>query len=179
MRRLFALLLVCMAIAAPATTVKPLTIEELTDSASLIVEGQATQSWSTWNAQHSLIYTFTRVRVTKTLKGNSAESVVVKQVGGTANGYTQRVAGVNPMKPGDVSVLFLHPSEAHDGTMVVVGLMQGNFRIEREAQTGSTVVNNGVNDVHQSSSGGVTQYHGAKMTLHQLEARVQKAAANE
>lgn len=176
MKRLFILATMLIAMAASATTVKPLSIEELTASASLIVEGQATQSWSTWNTQHSLIYTFTRVRVTKTLKGASADTVLlVKQMGGTANGYTQRVAGVNPMKPGDVSVLFLRPSEAHDGTMVVVGLMQGNFRIEREAQTASMVVNNGVGDVHQSSAESLTQYRGAKMTLRQLEARVQKA----
>lgn len=179
MRRLFVLLAMLMAMAASATTVKPMTIEELTAAAPLVVEGQAAESWSAWNAQHSLIYTFTRVRVTKTLKGVPEETVLLKQMGGSANGYTQRVAGVNAMKPGDLSVLFLRPSEANDGTMVIVGLMQGNFRIAREATTGSTVVNNGVNDVHQSSTQGVTRYRGAKMTLRQLEARVQKAAANE
>ena len=176
MRRLFICLMMFVALAVSATTVKPLTIEELTASAVLVVEGQATETWSTWNTQHSLIYTFTRIHVTKTLKGTSADTVLVKQVGGTANGYTQRVAGVNPMRPGDVSVLFLRPSAAKDGTMVVVGLMQGNFRIEREANTGSTVVNNGVSDVHQTTTQGVTQYRGAKMTLRQLEALVQKAA---
>jgi len=178
-RRLFALLMLLLTIAASATTVKPLTIEELTIAASVVVEGQAAESWSSWNAQHSLIYTFTRIRVTKTLKGQPSEAVVLKQVGGSASGYTQRVAGVNPMKAGDVSVLFLRPSGANDGTMVIVGLMQGNFRVELEAASGSTVVNNGVGDVHQPTVQGVTQYRGAKMTLRQLETRVQKAAANE
>ena len=176
MKRLSALLAIFLAITATATTVKPMTIEQLTEEASTVVEGQAAESWSTWNAQHSLIYTFTRIRVTKSLKGQSADTVLLKQLGGTANGYTQHVAGVNAMKPGDTSVLFLRPSGANDGTMVIVGLMQGNFRIAREAATGSTVVNNGVDDVHQPSSSGVTQYRGAKMTLRQLEARVQKAA---
>jgi len=175
-RRLFVCLTMLVAMAVSATTVKPLTIEEMTDSAALVVEGQATESWSTWNAQHSLIYTFTRIHVTKTLKGIATDSVLVKQVGGTANGYTQRVAGVNPMKPGDASVLFLRPSEANDGTLVIVGLMQGNFRIERDGKTGSTAVNNGVNEVHQTTAEGVTQYRGAKMTLRRLEALVQKAA---
>jgi len=172
-KRLSALLAIFLAITATATTVKPMTIEQLTEEASTVVEGQAAESWSTWNAQHSLIYTFTRIRVTKSLKGQSADTVLLKQLGGTANGYTQHVAGVNAMKPGDTSVLFLRPSGANDG------MMQGNFRIAREATTGSTVVNNGVSDVHQPSSSGVTQYRGAKMTLRQLEARVQKAAANE
>ena len=176
MRRMVVLVAIFAAIAASATTVKPLTIEELTATASMVVEGQATETWSTWNTQHSLIYTFTRIHVTKTLKGTSAETVLVKQMGGTANGYTQRVAGVSPMRPGDLSVLFLRPSGANDGTMVIVGLMQGDFRVEREATTGSTIVNNDVSGVHQTSTQGVTQYHGAKMTLRQLEARVLKAA---
>jgi hypothetical protein len=83
------------------------------------------------------------------------------------------------MRTGDASVLFLRPSEAHDGTMVIVGLMQGNFHIEKEARSGAPVVNNGAGDVHLSSAAGVTEYRGAKLTLRQLETRVKKSAANE
>ncbi len=158
-----------------ATTVKPMSIEELTSAASMIVEGQAAESWSAWNPQHTLIYTFTRVRVAKTLKGTAEGIVLVKQVGGSAGGYTQKVAGVRPLLDGDQSVLFLRPSEARDGTMVIVGLMQGHFHVERESKSGSVVVNNGVEDVQQSTTTGVTEYRGAKLTLRQLEARVRRA----
>lgn len=177
MKRPLPLLIVLLSAAiAVATTIRPMSIEELTTSASLIVEGQATESWSSWNAQHSLIYTFTRVRVSKTLKGRADETVLVKQLGGSANGYTQKVAGVHPIQAGDEAVLFLRPSEARDGTMVIVGLMQGNFRIERASASGAATVNNGVTDVHQSTSGAVTEYRGAKLTLRQLESLVRKAA---
>lgn len=162
-----------------ATTVKPMSIDDLTSAASAIVEGQATDSWSAWNPQHTLIYTFTRVRVAKTLKGTADSTILVKQLGGSAGGYTQKVAGVHPMRMGDTSVLFLRPSEARDGTMVIVGLMQGNFHIEKETHSGAAVVNNGAGDVHQSSATSVTEYRGAKLTLRQLESRVRKAAANE
>jgi hypothetical protein len=165
--------------AAFATTVKQMSIDDLTSAASAIVEGQATDSWSAWNPQHTLIYTFTRVRVAKTLKGSADSTVMVKQLGGSAGGYTQKVAGVHPMRTGDTSMLFLRPSEAHDGTMVIVGLMQGNFHIEKESRSGVAVVNNGAGDVHQSSGTDVTEYRGAKLTLRQLEARVRKVAANE
>ena len=174
-RALIILVVAFCATFAPATTVKPMSIEELTTAATMIVEGQAAESWSTWNAQHTLIYTFTRVRVSKTLKGANDGVVLLKQLGGSAGGYTQKVAGVHPLSDGDQAVLFLRPSEARDGTMVIVGLMQGNFRIEREAKTGSAVVNNGVSDVHQSSGGAVTRYQGAKLTLRQLETRVRRA----
>lgn len=176
MKRLLIMPFLLLAAVAFATTVKPMSIEDLTSQASTIVEAKATESWSAWNPQHTLIYTFTRVRVAKTLKGKPDETMLIKQLGGSAGGYTQKVAGVHPMMVGDESVLFLRPSEARDGTMVIVGLMQGNFRVERESTTGSVVVNNGVAEVHQSNGGGITRYQGAKLTLRQLEARVRKAA---
>jgi hypothetical protein len=178
--KLIRLLLITIALCsvfAFATTVKPMSIEDLTAASSAIVEGQATDSWSLWNPQHTLIYTFTKVRVSKTLKGSASDTVLIKQLGGSAGGYTQKVAGVHPMRTGDSSVLFLRPSEARDGTMVIVGLMQGNFHLEKEARTGSAVVNNGANDVRQSSAGAVAEYRGAKLTLRQLESQIRKAVA--
>jgi len=174
-KRLLALTILLLVGLASATTVKPMSIEDLTTAASTVIEGKATESWSAWNPQHTLIYTFTRVRISKTLKGNNDGTILLKQLGGSAGGYTQKVAGVHPLMTGDQAVLFLRPSEARDGTMVIVGLMQGNFHIEREAKSGSVVVNNGVNDVHQSTATGVTEYRGAKLTLKQLEARVRRA----
>jgi len=172
---LFAFVTIFASIAA-ATTVRPMSIEDLTSGATTIVEGQASDSWSGWNPQHTLIYTFTRFRVSRTLKGTADQTVLVKQLGGNAGGYTQKVAGVRALQPGDSSVLFLRPSESRDGTLVIVGLMQGNFRIEREARTGRTVVTNGVADVHEMNANGISEYRGAKMSLQQLEARVRKVA---
>ena len=176
MKHLVAIGILLMALVATATTVKPMTVEELTSAATIIVEGKVTDSWSTWNAQHTLIYTFTHVRVTKTLKGKPEATITVKQLGGSSGGYTQKVAGVDPMHAGENSVLFLRPSAARDGTMVVVGLMQGNFRIARDTRSGNLIANNGVADVHQSTAVGVTEYHGAKLTVRQLEARIRRAA---
>ena len=175
MKRLLFWVTVMLGTVAFATTVKPMSVEDLTTAAPTIVEGRATDSWSGWNPQHTLIYTFTRVRISKTLKGAAVDAVLIKQLGGSAEGYTQKVAGVHPMRVGDNVVLFLRPSEARDGTMVIVGLMQGNFRIERDAKTGTVIVNNGVADVSQSSPSGVGDYRGSKLTLRQLEARVRRS----
>ena len=166
---------------AQATMVKPMSVEELTSEASAVIEGQAVESWSSWNAVHSRIYTFTRVRVSKTLKGTQADTVVVKQLGGSADGYTQHVSGVRAVETGEDALLFLRPSEARDGTMVVVGLMQGHFRFDRDVKTGSTIVNNGVLGAEemQSNSRQVRAYRGSALTLAQLEARVRKAASRE
>ena len=181
MRRTFLAVVLFFAWSAQATMVKPMSVEELTSEASVVLEGQAIETWSSWNAAHSRIYTFTRVRISKTLKGSPSDTVVIKQLGGSADGYTQHVSGVRAMQTGEDALLFLRPSEARDGTMVVVGLMQGHFRFARDTQNGTTMVNNGVigSDEMQSNSRTVRPYRGSALTLEQMEARVKKAVTRE
>ncbi len=82
---------------------------------------------------------------------------MVRQIGGTVEGITQKVAGVRHWSPGEDAVLFLQPSPAADGTLVVTGLMQGNF-LMRRTRAGHTYVS-----------------RGNIMRLEELESRIQKA----
>jgi hypothetical protein len=160
---------------AIATVVKPMSVEELTDKSAVVVMGQATDSWTSWNPQHTRIYTYSRVKVNRALKGSQPETVVVKQIGGSADGYTQHIAGVQTMRSGESAVLFLRPSEAQDGTYVIVGLMQGHFRVARDV-SGKTVVSNGILGAEEVSGQTIRSYRGSNMTLQDMEARVRKAA---
>ncbi len=128
------------------------------------------------SCEHSLIFTYTRFQVARALKGQAPAAIVVKQPGGSAEGYTQKVAGVRHWRSGDQAVLFLRPIQESDGTLEVTGLMQGNFIVHKNA-TGETIVSNGVPDVsaYQASSNAVTQYRGSGMRLDELESRVRKA----
>lgn len=176
----FAVKLLILAVAmvgfAKATTIIPMTVEALTRDASLVVEARATDAWTDWNADRTVIYTYTRFSVSRNLKG-SASHIVVKQAGGVKDGLKQILFGVRHFQVGENAVLFLRPSEARDGTLVVVGLMQGNFRVLRSA-TGQTLVTNGVPDVHAvTSNGKITAFSGSNLTLQQLESRVLKAAS--
>ncbi|MGZ4838903.1 MAG: hypothetical protein ACXVZR_10165 [Terriglobales bacterium] len=161
---------------AMATTVIPMSVEELTRAASQIVEARALSARSEWNQQHSLIYTYTTFQVTRGLKGAAAQTITVKQLGGSAGGYTQKVSGVHHAQPGEEALLFLRPSEAGDGTYVVVGLIQGNFRVFR-ASNGEATVSNGIGGAHALAreGGRVTEFTGAAMPLGQAEARIQRA----
>src|SRR5258705_4218168 len=94
-----------------ATTIVPVSVERLTRQSTHIVEAQASQSWSQWNPQHSLIFTYTQFQVARALKGQAPAMIVVKQPGGSAEGYTQKVAGVRHWRTGDQAVLFLRPSQ--------------------------------------------------------------------
>ena len=178
-RLLFLVAVVLFTIATFATMVKPMSVEDLAKNSSAVIEGQAVESWTSWNAEHTRIYTYTRVKVSQALKGSQSDTVVVKQIGGSAGGYTQHVAGVQHMTNGEKAMLFLRPSEAHDGTMVVVGLMQGHFRIARDRNTGAAMVTNGVLGAEEISGQTVQSYRGAKLTLNAMEARVRKAVSHE
>ena len=174
-RALSAFVILFGCIAAVATTIVPMSVEDLTRASSDVVEGRALHSWTSWNAQHTLIYTYTTFQVSRTLKGRSADVVTVKQPGGTADGYTQKVAGVRQFQEGEDALLFLRPSAAADGTQVVVGLLQGNFRIARTT-AGETLVSNGVVEAQQYDHGRVQPFNGASMRLEEAEARIARAA---
>jgi hypothetical protein len=171
-----AITLFLLTCAATATTVIPMSLEELTRAASRIVEARAVRSRSEWNQQHSLIYTYTTYQVTRGLKGGTANTITVKQLGGSAGEYTQKVSGVHHAQTGEEALLFLRPSDAGDGTYAVVGLIQGNFRMYH-ASDGQAMVSNGISGAHmlERGSGRVTEYTGAAMPLRDAEIRIQKA----
>ena len=168
------LLIALIAPALRATSVVPMSVEQLTTAAQTVVEGRALEQWSQWDTSEHLIYTYTRFAVTSKLKGSSPQSIVVRQMGGSAGGYTQIVSGVRHWQPGDEAVLFLRPSVANDGTMAVVGLMQGNFRIVR-APDGSVTAGNGVPSVSIMKDGSAATFTGSRMPLAELEQRVRRS----
>lgn len=176
MRKTFLFLIMLSAAAAIATTVVAVSVERLAQSSSAVVLARAIDARSEWNAEHTRIYTYTRFQVSRHIKGQTAGVVTVKQLGGKAGGYTQKVAGVRGWNPGDEAVLFLHASPESDGTLVVTGLMQGDFAVRR-SPSGEVTVSNGAPGVtaFDAQAGQVNEYRGTRMTLQELETRVQKA----
>ena len=172
--RILLLTLVASALVS-ATTVIPASVEKLTSMSSQIIEGTAAESFSQWNPQHTVIYTYTRFTISRTLKGTAVPQTMVRQTGGSAGGYTQHVAGIRHWQVGDQAVLFLRPS-SEPGVMTVTDLMQGNFLMGRNS-SGDIVVSNGVAGVSSIQPGAheVQSYHGSTMPLPEIEARIAKA----
>ncbi len=159
-----------------ATTVIPMSVEQMTRAATDIIEARAVSSRSAWNPQHTLIYTYTSFQVMRAVKGEAGQTVTVKQLGGSAEGYTQKVAGVHHAQAGEEALLFLRPSAARDGTYAVVGLVQGFFRMYQSAD-GRTMVSNGIGQVEEleRGSGRVEEFTGSPMTVSEAEARIRRA----
>jgi hypothetical protein len=151
-----------------------MSVQDLTQASSSVVRAKAVSVHSEWDAGHALIYTYTRFQLISTMKGQSASEFVVRQLGGHAEGYTQKVAGVRHWQPGEEVVLFLRPSMA-SGVLAVTGLFQGNFSVSRSA-SGEPMVSNGVVGASSLQSGKVQSYRGAQLTLRQLEQGVARAS---
>lgn len=167
-------ILLALTAACGATTVIPLSVEQLTASADEIVEARAVRSWTSWNAPRTILYTFTEFNVTSRLKGAAPDVITVKQMGGHADGLIQTIAGLRYFQDGEEALLFLRRSAANDGTRVIVGLMQGNFRVWATT-TGRRMASNGVPHVNAVEGGEMRTFGGASLELDALEARVRKA----
>jgi hypothetical protein len=159
-----------------ATTVRPVSLETMTSQATLVAEGKAISSQSQWNPSHTLIVTYTRFRISRVLKGGAASEVTIRQPGGSAGVYRDVVHGVRYLKPGEEAALLLKASGDPDGSMIVVGLMQGMFRMQREA-SGAVFVSNGMAAVEATGPGGAsTSFQGTRIPLSEFEARVTRVA---
>lgn len=163
------------ALTAGATTLSPLPLKELTRISTHIVEAQAVSSTSSWDADHKLIFTYTRFNVAKTLKGKVAGEIIVKQLGGRVGNIEQKLSGVRGWSSGQRAVLFLVPCNDGDGSYVVSSLIQGDFRVTR-TMTGEELVSNGAGDgaveAFDARSHSVSEYRGQQMNLSELEKRI-------
>jgi len=117
--------------AAHATTVLPLYLEEMVDTAAVAFEGRCTANRSEVDAATGLVVTFTTFEVRDVLKGQVGATHVIKQVGGALpnDGPQYRVMGVPRFEVGDDYVVFLAGVSSH-GFSSPIGLAQGRFKVE-------------------------------------------------
>jgi hypothetical protein len=174
MRRLSILLVVFVALRLCATSVIPMSVEELARASTQVVRARALSSESSWNPSHTQIFTFTRFEALENWKGAAGTEFVVRQMGGRVGNIEQKVSGVRTWKANDEAVLFLRPSEAGGGVMAIVGLFQGNFAVDRNRATAS----NGVPDAiaFDPATRTATHFHAARFALTELQRRVALAA---
>jgi len=122
-----------MASLGGATTMVPLSLEQLTRAASVIVEAQMMSEAPQWNAAHSTIITVSTWKVSETFKGNPGATLEVEQPGGTVGNVRVYVSGVATFKPQTDYILFLEPAPSGSARYGLVGMVQGAFRISSDA----------------------------------------------
>ncbi len=123
-----------------ATTMVQLSLDQLVQASSDVVRGRAIAQQSTWNVQRTEIVTLTTIAVEQAVKGQATGTIVVEQPGGRVGSYRVGVPGTVHFQPNTSYVLFLEPAPPEPQQSaphyLVVGLLQGAYRIYADAVTG-------------------------------------------
>jgi hypothetical protein len=119
---------------ADATTLVAKNVGDLALRAGAIVRGQVLDVSSAWNDQHSHIFTFVKLRVDESMKGDLGSEVTLLEWGGQIGSLREFIPGSPLFQVGEEVVVFLsvrppmYPS--------VLSLAQGKFTIVTDSRTG-------------------------------------------
>jgi hypothetical protein len=135
-RFLWILFLVGVALAAVianATTLAPLSFDNLAQKSTAVARLRCVSSESRWDG--SEIWTETRFEVLERNKGTLSDNVTVRMLGGRVGSLHSHVDGVPIFHTGEQVYLFLWGKTGEPYR--VLGWSQGTFRIIRDAKTGA------------------------------------------
>ena len=122
-----------VAASASATTLVRMSLDQLTQASTEVIRGHVASQETLWNPAHTRIYTYTTIAVDQTYKGNPGSTLIVQQPGGTIGKVHVFVAGTIQFHSQSGYVLFLERSAADPSKFLPVGMIQGAYRIYRDA----------------------------------------------
>ena len=135
------------AVAAQGTVAVRLGLGEMTGLAQRVVVGTVTDQWSETDPQSGLIFTYSVLRVSESLKGKREAELTVREVGGTDGDYAQQLVGGPRYGVGQEVVTFLEPTEDGSPFLMTVGLSQGLFRVAADPSTGRKLASPTLDDL--------------------------------
>jgi len=140
MRRCASTLLITLLLATSgfATTIAPLSFEQLVTESSAVVYGRVSEVRSQWTADRRFIESVVSIEVIKGMKGGTSDTIAFTVPGGQVGRYLNVIPGAPTLSRGDLAVFFL---TAHGPRLpVTTGLTQGIYRVQRDQSTGAMVV---------------------------------------
>lgn len=162
---IFGLLLSLLTLSnASATSVLPLSLEQLSTRANLIFHAEVISNEVKRDAQSGQIATYTEFRIIDAIKGVTGATHTIKQIGGhhEASKITMRVHGVPKFLTGMTYVVFL-PKKSSLGFSSPLGLHQGSFSVLTIDD--EQVVTNGHNLLRQTPASAKTINSSAQVPL--------------
>src|SRR5262245_3132716 len=115
---------------AHATTVAPLTIEQMADGATWIVEGTITEVWTEIDAETGSVWTRATLDVSDVLKGPyDASALVIDSLGGTSGAVTTTMSGRAQYSEGEEIFVFL--DVVRGDRLVPVAKAMGKYIVRR------------------------------------------------
>jgi len=124
-------LLLALAVPLSASQFIDMPFDQVAREATYVVRGQVVDTWSAWDASHEVIYTYATVRVSRYFgEMTGPDTLVVREVGGTVDGYTQEAIGFPAIRRSENVVLFL--SEWEDSTdLRIHAFNQGKYLVRQ------------------------------------------------
>ena len=104
--------------------------DQVAREASLIVRGTVENTWSAWDDSHEVIFTYATVRVSRYFgETTGPDTLVVREAGGTVDGYTQEAIGFPAIRTGEDVVLMLAPWDDGGSEYRIHAYNQGKFLV--------------------------------------------------
>ena len=101
-------LLFMLAVPLSASQFVDLPFEQVASESRYIVRGTIGQTWSAWDDAHEVIYTYATIRVNRYFgETTGPDTLLVREVGGTVDGYTMEAIGFPAIRSGEDVVLML------------------------------------------------------------------------
>lgn len=133
-RRILILVSLLLALAVPMSASQFIEqpFDQVARDAKYIVRGTIEETWSAWDDTREVIYTYATVRVARYFgETTGPDTLVVREVGGTVDGYTQQAIGFPEVRRGERVVLFL--SNWEDSTdLRIHAYNQGKFLVKNK-----------------------------------------------
>ena len=107
----------------------PLGIQRMSELATQVVAGTIEKMESTWNHDHSRIYTRVTMRVERVLSGQAGRRIVFRIPGGTVGDTTVMVSEMPHFREGEETVVFLRGTRGRLPS--VLGGVEGKMPLSR------------------------------------------------
>jgi hypothetical protein len=136
-----ALIAVCCSLfiaTAHATTVAPLSFEQLVSESASVVYGRVIEVRSQWTDDRRFIESVVSIEILKGIKGSAHDTLSFTVPGGQVGRYLNVIPGAPVFAPGDTAVFFL--TSRGPRLPVTTGLTQGIYRVQRDTRSGETLV---------------------------------------
>ena len=123
---------------AQATTVVPLSFEQLVSESASVVYGRVIDVRSQWTDDRRFIESVVSIEILKGMKGGAHDTISFTVPGGQVGRYLNVIPGAPVFTPGDTAVFFL--TSRGPRLPVTTGLTQGIYRVQRDTRSGEALV---------------------------------------
>jgi hypothetical protein len=101
-------LLLALALPLSASQFIQMPFDDVARQATYIVRGEVGETWSQWDSAREVIYTYATIHVSRYFgETTGPDTLLVREVGGTVDGYTQEAIGFPAIRRGEKVVLML------------------------------------------------------------------------